>query len=113
MVNFGAANDKNSSGQPQVSQFSGTIDGFYWGGSSAGGAGGGGAAKDDVASIGQWAADGFMCFPSHDDRMAEGQGLEEFEVFGEVPWQRAGPADEAVGGHGDDGVQRESSGIQA
>jgi hypothetical protein len=54
-----------------------------------------------------------MCFPPHDDRMAEGQGLEELEVFWEVPWQRAGPADEAVGGHGDDGVQRESSGIQA
>jgi hypothetical protein len=36
--------------------------------------------------MGQWAADGFMGFSSHDDWVAEGQGFEEFEVFWEVPW---------------------------
>jgi hypothetical protein len=49
------------------------MDDFYGCGSLAGLAGVAGApAEDDIAAMGQWAADGFMGFPSHDDWVAEG-----------------------------------------
>lgn len=60
------------------------------------------AGEDDVLAIGQGAPDGFVGFAAHDDGVAAGGALEEFEVLGELPRKVATPADDAVGGHRDD-----------
>lgn len=62
-----------------------------------------GAGEDDVLPAGERFTDRRVSFPSHEDGMTHGGRLEEFEIFGEMPRDRPGIADDPVLRHGDDG----------
>ena len=57
---------------------------------------------DDISSIWQWLADGFMRQASHDDGLANGQLFESFEVIGQMPGQFAIATDDVIRRGGND-----------
>lgn len=99
VVDFGAAGD-------EAFGFAGGFgegEGFVEGGEpfDAFDDGGVGVSGDDeVSAAGEGAADGGEGFAAHDHGVSHGGGAEAFEVFGEIPGETAGGADEAVRGHG-------------
>lgn len=60
------------------------------------------AGENDILSAGQDAANGFVGFSTHDDRMAHGEFLEAFKILRQMPEQFIVFADGAIVGHGDD-----------
>ena len=65
----------------------------------------GGATQDIGFTTGEGASDGIEGLASHDKNTAHGGLFEPFEVFGQMPGDVAGVTDNAVFGHGCDGLE--------
>jgi len=68
------------------------------------GSGEAGTGKDDGVATGQRATDGFEGASTHDQDAAEGGAFEPFEIGGEMPGNAVLHSDDAVVGHGRDGI---------
>jgi hypothetical protein len=60
------------------------------------------AGDDDIRPARQRLADGIVADAAHDDRLADGERLEAFEVRREPPRQSAVATDDMIPGDGDD-----------